>query len=508
MAEEPILVVQDARSYSHLINDIIIACVGVFVFSPCLFNFFVSDDFYWISRGVNLTLDNFVNSFQVSTYNIFRPLVPVFFFALHQIFKLSPSGYHLTSIVLHILNSILFYHILLHFSLRKEISLFSAVLFVSHFAHEETVFWISSNCVLCSWFFSLSSILTFVKWLKGGKTWFYFLSLGLAVIALLFREDALFLPFILSLIVWLLCFRSKAEITGGLNEKRLMTRIMNLTPFFVLIIVYLFLRSLSLPDLYFGTLFSFNPVNIVRNFAYFLVNLIFPTRFIFDAIGYHHSRTINFAVNNIDSNIMFLIIGSLIIIFSILLFFRILRKANRDSKLLVAIFFIAIFPCLFSRGYSLRFSYLPLLGFVPIASYVLLLLFSKIRRCNLKLEIHHLYLYTFLTCLVLFSFLILFERNIWWSKASRICEDTISKAESVISKLPVGFQIGFKNLPTRLHGAYILNNGFVEAMGLFYPIKQHDIMVIESGVIDGEKEENEDNHFVFKYVDGVFYQIF
>jgi len=506
MNDNPLLTAQHVRTDSHFINYILIVCAGLFVFSPCLFNFFVSDDFGWISKGVNLSIDDLYHNAEEATYNIFRPLIPALFFVLHQVFGLSAFGYHFSSIVFHILNALLFYNILLHLSLRRDAAVVSSLIFVTHFAHEETVFWISSICVLCSWFFSLSSILAFLKWLKDAKIWLYFLSLGLGMVALFIREDALILPLILSVILWVKYLRSKQRITNGLGHKTKSMAMISLVPFFVMLLGYLYLRSISLPHLRFAALLSLNPTNFIRNFAYFLVNLTFPVRLIFDTIGYHHSRMINSALNNIDSNLIVVIASFLVIIVSIFVFFEWVRKTNRDLRLFVIIFVITLFPCLFFKGYGLRFTYLPLLGFSPIAAYFLISLVKKITIRSPRLK--RRYVYVSVAIIVAFNFLVLFERHLWWAKASRICEETITNAGTVVSLLPAGSTVCFMDLPTRLQGAYILNTGFVEAMNLFYPSYHNEIKTVDSGSFHLLKEGNLKNCYLFEYENGEFHRLF
>jgi hypothetical protein len=490
---------------SHFINHILIVCIGLFVFFPCLFDFFVSDDFGWISRSVNLSFDDLFQTAEEATYNIFRPLIPPLFFIFHQFFGLSAFGYHVSSIVFHLLNTLLFYNILLHFSLRRDVAFVSSLIFVSHFAHEETVFWISSICVLCCWLFSLLSISAFLKWLKDGKTWFYFLSLSLGGIALFIREDALVLPLILSLIIFVKYIQAKQGITNYLAHKMKSTTLINLVPFFLVVLTYLYLRSLSLPHLRFGSLFSLNPIDIIRNLAYFLVNLTFPVRLVFDGIGYHHSRTINSALNIIDSHIIMVIAGFLGIVVSIFLFAIWVKKANKYFKLLVIVFLITLFPFLFFKGYGLRFTYLPLLGFTPIAAHFLLSFARAITSRSPWFKAR--YLYVTIIIIVFFNFLILSERHLWWAKASRTCEDIITTAGTVVSSLPIGSTVYFTELPTRIHGAYILNNGFIEAMSLFYPSSQIEIIIFDKKNLHQLREENAERSYLFEYEDGKFHQL-
>lgn len=506
MDESPFLKTQHDKADSRFINCVFIICAGVFVFSPCLFNFFVSDDFDWIIRGNNLSFADLHHGFELVTHNRFRPLVPVSFSILHQVFGLSPFGYHLSSVVFHILNGLVFYKILLHFQVRKDVALISALIFVTHFAHEETVFWISSNCILLCWLFSLLSILTFLKWLREERIGLYFLSLGFSLIALLFREDALALPAILSFIIWFKYLRSKLEIANGFVAQRKSTPLTSLAPFFLVFFVYSYLRNVSLPHWGLVPLLSLNPTNLIRNFAYFLGNLIFPLRLVFDVIGYHYSRMINSAVNSMDSNATVVVISAFIVILLVFLFFMWFRKTNKNVKSLVIIFLIAISPFLLFKGYVLRFTYLPLLGFSPIAAYLLLSLVKRIASHNPWLETRHFYV-SFIIIIV-FNFLVLFERDLWWSKAGRISKETITNAGAVISSLPAGSTVCFMALPTRLQGAYIFNTSFVEAMTLFYPRYKHQIRTINGEGLSVLPEGDLKNYYLFKYENGEFFRVF
>lgn len=220
------------RTDSHFLVHVFIICTALLIFSPCLFSFFVSDDFIWMKRGANFSFDDLFRSSKNPDYNIFRPLVPALFFMLKRLLGLSPYGYHLTSILLHVSNSLLIYHILLHFPLPKNIMALSSVVFVSHFAQEETVFWISGISLPLGCFFYLLSILTFLMWLKNGRIWTYLVSLGLGVIAFFIREDALTLPLILSLIIGQKYFRSKQVIPNSLSHKTKRRTWVSVIPFF------------------------------------------------------------------------------------------------------------------------------------------------------------------------------------------------------------------------------------------------------------------------------------
>jgi hypothetical protein len=494
----------DTKANSHFVNYILIVFVGVFIFSPCLFNFFVSDDFIWIKRGADLSLDSFLHGSKSSGYNIFRPLVPPFFFLLHRASGVSPYGYHLSSILLHVLNAVIFYCILSHFPLRKNTIVLSLVIFVSHFAHEETVFWISSISVPLCCLFYLLSILTFLKWLKNGRIWFYLLSLGSGVVAFFIREDAITLPLILSLVIGLTYFPSEQMILNGPSHKRGITALISVIPFLLLVVLYLKLRNLSLPHLSFGSLSSLNPANLLKNVIYFFSNLIIPIRLIFDIIGYHDSVTINSALKNIGSNLIVVIAASLGIACLVWVLLVWIKKTDKVFRLLGVTFVILLFPYLFFKGYGLRFTYFPAIGFSLIGSYLMISVLETVtKRSRHSLKS---YVYLLMIVILVFNFLILFERHLWWRRANKTCQDTLTKAGVVISSLPVGSTVYFANLPLRLHGTYIFNNGFPEAMSLFYPASNHNIKTVES--LNLPEMEDIKSYHLFKYENGEFHKLF
>jgi hypothetical protein len=455
---------------------------------------------------MNLTLNNILQGVEGVGYNIFRPLILIIFFVLHRLFNLSPFGYHLCSILFHIFNGLLFYRILLHLSLKREIALVSALIFISHFAHEETMFWISSICVLSCWFFSLVSILMFLIWLRSRRVLAYFLCLGSGLIAPFFREDALILLFVLCVITWFTYSPLNHKDSWMVGVKARLASLIGLLPLGVMLLVYFYLRSISLPHLRFGELFSLNPTNLIRNFLYFAANLIFPTRLVFDAIGYHYSRIINMAVNSIDSSTLVGIACFLVIPLAVFTFFRWMKRKYTHVRLSVLILLIPLLPSLFFKGYGLRFTYFPLLVITPFAAYVVVTLLKKMG--NRYFWLRRFGVSAALVIIILLNFFILLERHTWWKGASVLCEKTIKHGGKELSSLPPGSSACFVDLPTRVHGAYILNAGFKEAMVLFYPSHDNKINTIKSETLHGLKASELDDCHWFRFEEGEFHPLF
>lgn len=487
-------------------HHVLIICVGFLLFSPCLFDFFISDDFVWISRGANLSLDSILVSAEGITHNTFRPLIPTMFFVLHRVFDLSPFGYHLCGILLHVLNGLLFYRIILHLPLRKEIALLSALIFVGHFAHEEIVFWISSICVLSCWFFSLVSIVGFLNWLRNGRLTAYLLCFGSASIALFLREDALILLPVFCGIAWLMSSPSNQKGTRRPGAKTRLRALTGLLPLAAMLFVYFYLRSISLTHLRLGDFFSANPTNFIKNFLYFTANLTLPVRLVFDAVGYRYSGIINSAVNSIDTSALIAVVCFLAVLAAIVVLFNWVRKRDASVRLSVVIFLIALLPSLFFRGYGLRFTYLPLLGFAPLAAHALSFLAKRISGRSIWSK--RLGVSVAVIVVVLLNFFILLERHVWWKRASMICEKAVTGAGELLSSLPSESTVCFVDLPRRLHGAYIFTAGFVEAMDLFYPSYGNKIRTVDSESLDTLEADDLSDCHLYRFEDGEFHRMF
>jgi len=120
----------------------------------------------------------------------YRPLLICSFVIDSKIWLHEFSGYHLTNIVLHLLNALIFYFIaMIFFSDRsgtKTMPFFLAIGFVLHPLTVESVAWISGRTDILSAFFSLSTFLLYLSKLKYKPV---FVSL-LFLFGLLSKENA------------------------------------------------------------------------------------------------------------------------------------------------------------------------------------------------------------------------------------------------------------------------------------------------------------------------------
>ena len=125
----------------------------------------------------------------------YRPLSTLSFRVDYSFWGLNPLGYHLTNLLLHLLNALLVYALFLHFFGSPELSFFGGFLFLAHPAHVEAVTYIPSRTDVLSFFFFLAS---FHFYVAGRRALKKFRPYGFSVLcyglALLSKERATFLP--------------------------------------------------------------------------------------------------------------------------------------------------------------------------------------------------------------------------------------------------------------------------------------------------------------------------
>ncbi len=181
-------------------------------------------------------------------------------------------------------------------------------------------------------------------------------------------------------------------------------------------------------------------------------------------------------------------------------------QVNRELKWAVATFLGALVPFLFFKGYGQRFTYLPLLGFSVMAAVALLPKASKTAGRFLRLKKNPVW--AFATIIVFLNFFVLLERNVWWARAGKTSQAAMTYAWAEISRLPAGSAACFTGLPSRLHGAYVFKNGFVEAMYAFHPVRQADILIVHDEDLDPQRLESIGGCSMFRYEQGTFRRIY
>lgn len=163
-----------------------------------------------------LSADNVAWAFSTIHKANFHPLT----WLSHQLdvslFGVAPGPHHLVSVVLHALNAVLLFGLLLRMTGAVAPSAFTAALFAVHPLHVESVAWISERKdVLAALFWMLSSH-AYVGWVRGGGWHRYLLALTLLGAGLLSKPVVVTLPCVFVLMdVWPLGRTSWARAARG-----------------------------------------------------------------------------------------------------------------------------------------------------------------------------------------------------------------------------------------------------------------------------------------------------
>lgn len=196
-----------------------IVLIGVIVFVcylPTLNNGFVWDDLRNVVENDNyrgLSPSHLYWIFTTFHDNNYHPLAWLSLSVDYLLWGMSPAGYHLTNLVMHVLNTVLFYYLIIALLQRfanvsdddvfgvRASAVVGALFFGVHPLRVETVAWISTRGDLPCTFFYLLTILAYMRMVDNEapdqrRKW-YWLALLFFMLSLLSRAWGVTLPLIL-----------------------------------------------------------------------------------------------------------------------------------------------------------------------------------------------------------------------------------------------------------------------------------------------------------------------
>jgi protein O-mannosyl-transferase len=221
-----------ATEPSLLIAALLLIAVTAASFYPSFQNGFTNwdDEAHVIQNSVVVnslswkTVAKAFSSYQIGHY---LPLTMLSYAVEYSLWGPNPLPYHITNLVLHILNSLLVFWLILLLSENLVAALLTAILFAVHPLHVEPVAWVSGRKDLLYSVFFLGALVCYTYSLKKERRLVCLaLSWGLFLLSLLSKVMAIPLPFVLPLIDYL----SHRKLTWeGVREK---------VPFLLLAVVF------------------------------------------------------------------------------------------------------------------------------------------------------------------------------------------------------------------------------------------------------------------------------
>ena len=171
-----------------------------------LSNEYVYDDFQVIrDRDAIKDLQNVKELFSRDYFSVFMertycPVVTLSYMVDDAVFGGKPWGYHIASLLYHIVVSFIIYLLLIEFCFEKRYALLGALIFAVHPVHTETVSWITGRTDILSGLFYFLTVLLYARFTgsSGSKRKaLYAVSLVAFTFAVFSKEMAVTLPVIL-----------------------------------------------------------------------------------------------------------------------------------------------------------------------------------------------------------------------------------------------------------------------------------------------------------------------
>lgn len=241
-------------------------------------NDFVWDDRYVLSENPHVRdLGNipsfFISSETQASYDmkVYRPLRQAMFAVEYRVFGLAPEGYHLSSIFIHCLSSMLLFLLLRYLGLGIPMSFVASMLYSIHPVHTEVVANITGRTDILFLFFYLIGLICAIRSRTGGRKTLYLAAMsGAYCFSLLSKEMAISFPFMVILVD---CYLEQGDM------RKLKRRLPVYLVLLALSLLYLFVRTRAIGeagaadyygDTFWTTMFSETAI-VVRYLKLFFV---------------------------------------------------------------------------------------------------------------------------------------------------------------------------------------------------------------------------------------------
>ncbi len=381
-------------------------------------NDFVWDDVFFIVNNNYIKDLDFIPQYfyeaktyaSIPDYYIFRPLRTFVFALEYKLWGLNPRGFHLISIILHLLNVIIIYFLISKLTSNRRLGFITALIFSVHPVQTEAVAWVKGqDDLLASIFFSLG-FLIFLKKEEQEKynQWDSVLIYFFFFLALLSKIMAITFPFILIL------YKISLKRDTKVNKDSFF-----FLSLFLIALAYLFTRHVVIgrttQTSYLGGKAYYTFLTMLRVFPSYLKLIIYPSNFIADYSGMKISHSI-FEIPVLLS-LLFCLITLLTLIIS--------WKKNRLIFFSISFFFLTLLPVSnivpTMQFMAERFLYLPDLG-------VFLLLSILIVKAVSILSPRESTLWLIIALLTTTLMPITINRNAVWQNELTLWEETFKTA--------------------------------------------------------------------------------
>lgn len=396
-----------------LLFYIILAVIAFAVYANSLSNEFVFDDESVVLGDESLTkLSNIPKYFTgeqgfhkvIGRY--YRPVVSASYNIDYTLWGLKPFGFHLTNVLIHVINVLLFFRLLmLMFSgskskFRDYGVLIGAVLFALHPIHTEAVAWVSGRTDSLSCTFFLASFIYYFKFSSNENNRNLILALLFYFLALLSKEMAITLPAVIILYDLVV---NKNSLSSAFKEK-----LKIYSAYIVLSVLYFVLRWAVLRDVpqresyfyFYGKDFATAFLTMFQTIPIYFKLAVFPYGML-----YHYGGYLPYVSSPFDITVLFTVVFLLVMGFASYYLYSRMSVVSYS----IMFFFITLLPVLnivpTMNFMADRFLYIPS-AFLSFAVIAVILKYYTPEKSGLVITV---------SAVVLFAFgFMTFSRNADW----------------------------------------------------------------------------------------------
>ena len=352
-----------------VILGLILITFSVLLYLPAMKGDFIFDDIHLVQNSPITQNPNFLKEFVGQAFGdplgkdarskdlekgmqYYRPLVSLSFWLDYKLWGLNAAGFHLTNILLHMVNVLLLFLLVLRFVDHTLAAFASACLFAAFPTNFENVAWISGRTDVLALLFLLLSAHCLFSFIRSGSARDTLAAAFFFFLALLSKE---------TVILSLLIYAYFVFIHGSQGTNR--PKVYFLLTFAIAIMLFLLFRSraIGLPHMNFSNL----PLAaLFSGIGFYLSRLLFP---FFLGFSIPEERVLH-------APVYFLLGAGLCLFFSAALVYFLSKKKPLPVYLAMGILsFLLLLPSLFILFFenpvsllAWRFLYLPVAAAVPL----------------------------------------------------------------------------------------------------------------------------------------------
>ena len=308
--------------------------------------------------------------------NFYRPIQSLSFMLDYHLWGLNPFGYHLSNVLIHIINATLVYFLIYLVCKKQYIATITGILFCVHTVLSWPVNYVASRADLLSPFFFLAALVLYILYRENVKQGFllYLFSILCFVLSVLSKEIGIILPVIL--LFYLHCFPEQKK-SPNIKTRNL------IWPFFIIAAVYVLLRVTVLNfagERLLETTTGQIPLylRLLTTSKVFMIYI----RLLFFPVGLHMEWNIEPASAFAQDEVFLSVVGLCII--GIFTYF--LSRTSKLKFFAIGWFFIILLPYanIFPLAYFMGegWLYVPSIGFFTLLAAYLYELKKRSRLCS------------------------------------------------------------------------------------------------------------------------------